>query len=258
MTGVAPRTATEPRAASSEELRLWWTRSWLMFGFAPALLASPYLLTGLDERFMGRLYVLKAPKKRSDCFPKSKIIARAVCGSLFPSKKLVTVASRRILSVCPPSIYGFSLLRRPRLTLLSSLTCEDLCCKFNPNWLPGLTALQMAPKDSRVSTETNGNIHPAGKGKAAATISRTMNSWDRKAYFARSWLDWMDRYSDFPSISGKYWKSDDESPLSNKKLDVEDFMPYLYLLHLPLTATSESYFFPYLPSCCIKITMPAH
>jgi len=30
----------------------------------------------------------------------------------------------------------------------------------------------MAPKDSRGSTETNGNIHPAGKGKAAATIPR--------------------------------------------------------------------------------------
>jgi len=34
----------------------------------------------------------------------------------------------------------------------------------------------MAPKDSRGSTETNRNIHPAGKGKAVATISRTSSN----------------------------------------------------------------------------------
>ncbi len=34
----------------------------------------------------------------------------------------------------------------------------------------------MAPKDSRDSAETNGNVHPEGKGKAKAKISRTSSN----------------------------------------------------------------------------------
>ncbi len=87
---------------------------------------------------MGRLNVPKAPKKRSDCVSKSKIIARAVFGSLFTSKKLVLVASRRILGVCPPSIYDFPFvtpssihpifqfdLRVPVLRVQPHLTAQD-------------------------------------------------------------------------------------------------------------------------------------
>ncbi len=98
-----------------------------MLGYAPALLASPTSLAELKEYFMGRLYVPKAPKKRSDCLSKSKIIARAVFGSLSASKRLVPVASRRISSVCPPFyLYNFPMLHRPRSTLLSNLMLEDL------------------------------------------------------------------------------------------------------------------------------------
>ncbi len=125
MAGVVPRYATEscgfPRGAAivmEENLTDIWIST-------NAFLHPLYLPTGLDERYMGRLYVPKAPKKRSDCFSKSKIIARAVFGSLFTSKKFVP-ASRRILSVCPPSIYEFLLLRRPRFTRLSNFTTPHL------------------------------------------------------------------------------------------------------------------------------------
>jgi len=70
----------------------------------------------------------------------------------------------------------FPLLRRPRFTLLSNLICEDLCCEYSPFDCPGLTVLKMAPKDSRDSAETNGNVHPGGKGKAKAKISRTSSN----------------------------------------------------------------------------------
>lgn len=50
----------------------------------------------------------------------------------------------------------------------------------------------------------------------------------REAYFARLRVD---RYSDFSSTFGKYLMSDDESRSSNKKQNVEDYMPHLHLLH---------------------------
>ena len=89
----------------------WWRGNRLIFSCASALPVSPCVLADLDEQFMGRLYVPKPPKKRSDCVAKSKIIARAVFGALSTSKILVPVASRQISRVCSPSISPwFSLL----------------------------------------------------------------------------------------------------------------------------------------------------
>ena len=76
------------------------TDTWI----CPSASCVLYLLAGLDDCFMGRLYVPKAPKKRSDFLSRSKIIARTVFGPLRASKKFVPVASRRISSVCCPSI----------------------------------------------------------------------------------------------------------------------------------------------------------
>ena len=50
--------------------------------------------------------------------------------------------------------------------------CKDLYCECNPVGYPALTVFKMGPRDSRDSTETNGNTHPAGKGKGRAKISR--------------------------------------------------------------------------------------
>lgn len=45
-----------------------------------------------------------------------------------------------------------------------------------PVGYPALTVFKMGPRDSRDSTESNGNVHPAGKGKGRAKISRTSSS----------------------------------------------------------------------------------
>ncbi len=126
-------------------------------------LASPTSLARLDKYFMGRLHVPKAPKKQSNCFYKSRIIVRAVLSSLSASKKLVPVASRRISSVCPPSIFMIFLSYAILATLFDC---------------PRLIVLKMGPRDSRGSADTNrnGHGHSAGKGKAARTISRTSSN----------------------------------------------------------------------------------
>jgi len=103
MSGVLPQSATERRAASPSscdsdigEIDLYLD--------VPQRFLHPLTSSLASMKFYGRLYVPKPPKKRSDCVSKSKIIARTVFGSLFTSKELVPVASRRISSVCSPSI----------------------------------------------------------------------------------------------------------------------------------------------------------
>lgn len=105
----APSTSLIVLESATEASR---SRCELVLGCAPALPASPSLLA-LDENFMGRIYVPKPPKKRSNWFSKSKIIARTVFNSLSSSKKLVPVASRRISSVCFP-------FNSPRLLIIAS------------------------------------------------------------------------------------------------------------------------------------------
>ena len=74
----------------------------MIFPYAPALPLSSCVLAGLDGKLMGRLYVPKPPKKRSDGGAKSRIIARAVFGALSMSKTLAPVAARQIPKVRPP------------------------------------------------------------------------------------------------------------------------------------------------------------
>lgn len=90
----------------------------LIFGCAIAPLGFSYVLHSLDERFMGRIYVPKPPKKRKNWISKSTVIARAVFDSLSTSKELGPVVSRRIPSVCFPFLFRDHLrfLRRSRYT----------------------------------------------------------------------------------------------------------------------------------------------
>ena len=126
---------------------------------------------------MGRLYVPKPPKKRSNGVAKSKIIARAVFDALSMSKTLVPVTSRQISRVCPPSISpSFSSSWRSKIYLAFHFDMRS--CAANPSTLDctGLTFIKMGPRDSRDLTETNGKDLPVGKGKGKAKISRASSN----------------------------------------------------------------------------------
>lgn len=90
----------------------------LIFGCALAPPGFSDVLHSVDERFMGRIYVPKPPRKRKNWISKSTVIARAVFGSLSTSKGLIPVASRRIPSVCFPFLFRdhFRFLRPSRYT----------------------------------------------------------------------------------------------------------------------------------------------
>ena len=126
---------------------------------------------------MGRIHVPKPPKKRKNWISKSTLIARAVLDSLSTSKESTPVASRRIPSVCFPLLFRdhFRFLRRSRCSPISSLTCNTFAVNATPVGDPALTVFKMGPRGTRDSTETK-NVHPAGKGKEKAKISRASSN----------------------------------------------------------------------------------
>ena len=57
------------------------------------------MLTGVDEIFMGKLYVPKPPKRRSNRISKSNIINHTLFKSLSISKRLVSLTSHQTSNV---------------------------------------------------------------------------------------------------------------------------------------------------------------
>lgn len=68
------------------------------------------------------------------------------------------------------------LLRRPRFAPLVVRCARTYAANITPIDFLGLTVFKMGPRESRDSTETTGNVHPAGKGKGKAKISRTSSN----------------------------------------------------------------------------------